>query len=92
MTRPKLPWVFRITAALLVAAIVFGGWWQRQPAGTAGHAFLAAVARACPAAMPTGRRPTVADSARALDRWGYAQLGNLIFRDGRDRCARRVAR
>ena len=92
MTRRKLPWVFRLSAALIVAAIVLGGWWQHQPGGTTGRARRATVARACPAAVPVGRRPSVADTAHALDHWGYARLGNLIFRDDRDRCARGVAR
>ena len=92
MTRRKLPWVFRLSAALLVAAIVFGGWWQHQPTGASGRAFLRLVAQACPAALPAGRHPTIADTAHTLDRWGYARLGNLIFRDGRDRCAAGQAR
>ena len=92
MTRRKLPRVFRITAALMLAAIVVGGWWQRQPVGATGLTFLAAVARGCPAAMPTGLHSDIADTAHALDQWDYARLGNLTFRDGRDRCAREVAR
>ena len=92
MTRRKLPCVFRITAALILAAITIGGWWQRQPVGGTGRAFLTAIARGCPAAIPTKRHPTVADTARALDRLSYAKISNLIFRDGRDRCARGVAR
>lgn len=92
MTHSKLPWAFRITAALIVAAIIVGGWWQRQPAGENGRAFLAIVARACPAAAPTVAQSTVADTAHALDRWGYAVLGNLVFRDERDRCAAGISR
>lgn len=86
MNRPKPPLVFRITAALLVAAIVLGGWWQRQPAGLQGRAFLAAVARVCPAAVRPVRRPRIADTARALDHWVYAEAGNLLPGADHDRC------
>ena len=47
MTRSRLPWVFRISAALIVAAVMVGMWWQPQAAGSRGRAFLATVARAC---------------------------------------------
>lgn len=90
MIRSKMPWVFRIAAALLVTAIVVGGWWQRQPVGPRGRAFLAHVSRACPAAAHVGRA-TVADTAHELDRWAYARIGNLLL-GGPDRCARGVAR
>ncbi len=91
MTRSRLPWVFRITAAWLVAAIVVGGWWQPQPAGPRGRAFLAAVARTCSAAAMHSNRPTVADTAHALDRWAYLEAVNLL-RDGSSGCAAGAAR
>ena len=84
MTRSRLPWVFRITAAWLVAAIVIGGWWQPQTAGPHGRAFLAAVARSCPAAGVHGASPTIADTAHALDRWASMIIADLLLR-GRPR-------
>lgn len=86
MSRPKLPLVFRITAALLVAAIALGGWWQRQPVGPRGRVFLPAIARACPAAASSVHRLNVADTARALDRWAYAEVSNLLLGADQDRC------
>lgn len=88
MTSPKPRMVFRLAGALLLASAVFGQWWQHQRVGPRGTAFLAMAARHCPAAVVQHRRPTVSDTAVALDRWGYARLGDLIHRDARDRCGR----
>ena len=91
MTRCRLPWVFRISAALIVAAVMIGMWWQPQAAGPHGRAFLATVARACPAAVVQKARPTVADTAHALDRWAYLTAVDLV-RGRRSRCAAGAAR
>ena len=91
MTRSRLPWVFRITAAWLVTAIAVGGWWQPQPVGPRGRAFLAAVARTCPAAVVHSTRPSVADTAHALDRSAYMLAADLL-RSGPSRCAAGAAR
>lgn len=89
MKQHRYPWVFRIAAALLLLSEVAGQWWQRQPAGEASLAMLTIIAAHCPAAIDQQpRRISVANSARALDRWGYARLIELIRRDGRDRCRR----
>lgn len=87
MTDRKLPRVFRIAAALMVAPIVFGGWWQRQPAGANGRYLLAAAMRFCPAAIQVSRRPTVADTAFVLDRAAYLAAADLFMQDSR-RCAK----
>ena len=86
MTRRKIPMVFRLAAALLIGSAVFGQWWRHRPAGPHGRAFLTMVERHCPAAAVANSRPTVADTAAALDRWSFAHLAGLIHRDGRDRC------
>ncbi len=89
MKQRRYPWVFRIAAALLLLSVVAGQWWQRQPAGEVGHAMLTVITAHCPAAIdqhPGGI--SVADGARALDRWGYARLIELVRHDGRDRCRR----
>ncbi len=89
MKQHRYPWVFRIAAALLLVSVVAGQWWQRQPAGEVGLAMLTIIAAHCP--VTAHRQPgriSVADSARALDRWGYARLIELVRRDGRDRCRR----
>jgi hypothetical protein len=89
MKQHRYPWVFRIAAALLLLSVIAGQWWQRQPAGEASLAMLTIIAARCPAAAH--RQPgriSIADSARALDRWGYARLTELVRRDGRDRCRR----
>lgn len=89
MTCCRFPWVFRMAAALLLASVVAGQWWQRQPAGEASFAILTIIAAHCPAAVDQlNGRISVADSALALDRWGYARLTELVSRDGRDRCRR----
>ncbi len=89
MKRRRYPWVFRIAAALLLASVVAGQWWQRQPAGEVGLAMLTIIAARCPAAVDQHNgKISVADSARALDRWGYARLIEMVRRDGRDRCRR----
>jgi hypothetical protein len=90
MKQRRYPWVFRLGAALVLASVVAGQWWQRQPAGEVGLAMLTIIAARCPAAIDQqrGGRLNVADSARALDRWGYARLIELVRRDGRDRCRR----
>jgi hypothetical protein len=84
MKRRKLPQVFRIAAALLLIAAIAGQWWQRQPAGVIAGWVPAMAKVHCPAAVRGAS--TIADSARTLDRWSYAVIGNLVFRDGRDRC------
>ena len=91
MTRSRLPWVFRISAGLIVGAVMVGTWWQPQAAGPHGRAFLATVARACPAAVVRKKRPTVADTAHALDRWAYLAAVDLV-RGGTGRCAAGAAR
>jgi hypothetical protein len=89
MTPSKPPLVLRIAAALLIIAAGFGQWWQHQPAGPTGRALLAAIAWACPSAAVSTSRPIIAETAHAFDRAGFARLGNLLFRDGRDRCRTR---
>lgn len=84
MKRRKLPQVFRVAAALLLTAAVAGQWWQRQPAGTIAGWVPAMAEISCPAAVRGAG--TIADSARTLDRWSYAVIGNLVFRDARDGC------
>ena len=91
MTRSRLPWVFRISAALIVTAVMLGMCWQPQAVGPYGRAFLGTVARACPAAVVNKKRPTVADTAHALDRWAYLTTVDLV-RGGRSRCAAGAAR
>ncbi len=91
MTRSRLPWVFRISAGLIVPAVMVGTWWQPQAAGPHGRAFMATVARACPAAAVRKARPTVADTARALDRAAYLTAASLL-RGGPDLCATGVTR
>jgi len=90
MTCCRFPWVFRMAAALLLTSVIAGQWWQRQPVGEVGLATLTIIAAHCPAAIDQqrGGRLNVADSARALDRWGYARLAELVRRDSRDRCRR----
>jgi len=85
MKRRRLPLVFRISAVLLFTALIAGQWWQRQPAGSIADWVLAMAEVYCPAAA-IHRSGTIADSARTLDSWAYAVIGNAIFRDGRDRC------
>jgi len=87
MKRRRMPLVFRLAAGLLLATLIAGQWWQRQRAGSIAGWVPAMAAVHCPAAA-IHRSGTIADSARTLDDWGYAVLGDLIFRDGRDRCRR----
>jgi hypothetical protein len=86
-----LPLVFRVSAVLLLAALIAGQWWQRQPAGSIAGWVPAMAEVYCPAAA-IHRSRTISDSARTLDDWGYAVIGNAIFRDGRDRCRVRKGR
>jgi hypothetical protein len=89
MNRHRFPWVFRLAATLLLLSAVAGQWWQHQPAGEVGVALLTVIASHCPTAVERqSGRIRVADSARALDRWGYARMTELVRRDGRDRCRR----
>ncbi len=89
MKQRRYPWVFRIAAVLLLASVVVGQWWQRQPVGEVGLAMLTIITAQCPAAIDQQpRRISVADSAHALDRWGYARLAEVVRRDGRDCCRR----
>ncbi|WP_440980050.1 hypothetical protein ACQHGV_07760 [Sphingomonas pseudosanguinis] len=85
MKRRRFPLVFRVSAILLLTALVAGQWWQRQPAGTIAGWVPVMAEVYCPAAV-IHRSGTISDSARTLDSWGYAVIGNAIFRDGRDRC------
>lgn len=85
MIRSKPPRVLRPTAILLLGAVLIGQYWQRRPLGAAGAGMLAAVVEICPAAAPLTREPTVADTARSLDRVGYAAIAAIVFRDGLDR-------
>ena len=91
MKRRRSPLVFRVSAILLLTALIVGQWWQRQPAGTIAGWVPAMAEVYCPAAA-IHRAGTIADSARTLDSWGYAVIGNAIFRDGRDRCRVRKGR
>ncbi len=89
MKQRRYPWVFRIAGGLLLASVVAGQWWQRQPAGEVGRAMLTVIAAHCPAAVDQHNgKISVADSAHALDRWGYARLAELLRCHGRDRCRR----
>ena len=80
------PMVFRFAAMLLLSSAVLGQWWQRQPLGADGHALVTVMHSYCPGVGGEAGPLTVADSARLLDRWGYALLGDLTGRNGRDRC------
>lgn len=85
MKRRPFPTAFRLAAALLLAALIFGQWWQRQPLGPVGRGMMSVMAELCPAA--TARRAvSVADSASAVDRMMFAVLGNALSRDSRDCC------
>jgi len=89
MKRHRFPWVVRLAATLLLLSAVAGQWWQHQPAGEVGVAVLTVIDSHCPAAVERqSGRIRVADSARALDRWGYARMTELVRRDGRNRCRR----
>ena len=85
MKRRRFPMVFRLSAMLLLTALIGGQWWQRQPAGSIADWVPAMAEVYCPAAA-IHRSGTISDSARTLDDWAYAVIGNAIFRDGRDRC------
>ena len=85
MKRRRLPMVFRVSAMLLLTALTAGQWWQRQPAGSIAGWVPAMAEVYCPAAA-IHRAGTIADSARTIDGWAYAVIGNAVFRDGRDRC------
>ena len=85
MKRRRFSLVFRVSAILLLTALIAGQWWQRQPAGSIAGWVPAMAEVYCPAAA-IHHSGTIADSARTLDDWGYAVIGNAIFRDGRDRC------
>lgn len=87
----RLPLVFRVSAILLLTALIAGQWWQRQPAGTIAGWVSAMAEVYCPAAA-IHRSGTIANSARSLDSWAYAVIGNAVFRDGRDRCRVRKGR
>jgi len=87
MTLCKQPMVFRLAGMLLLAATVLGQWWQRQPLGADGRAIVAIVQSYCPSIDGEIRHLTVADSARLLDRWSYAFLGDLIGWNDQRRCA-----
>lgn len=91
MKRRRFPVIFRLSAILLLTALIGGQWWQRQPAGSIAGWVPAMAEVYCPAAA-IHRSGTIADSARALDDWGYAVIGNAVFRDGRDRCGVRKGR
>jgi hypothetical protein len=80
------PMVFRFAAMLLLSSAVLGQWWQRQPLGADGHALVTVMHSYCPGVGGEAGPLTVADSARLLDRWGYALLGDLTGWNGRDRC------
>ena len=85
MKRRRFPVIFRVSAGLLLTALIVGQWWQCQPAGSIAGWVPAMAEVYCPAAA-IHRFGTIADSARTLDGWTYAVIGNAIFRDGRDRC------
>jgi hypothetical protein len=85
MKRRRLPLVFRLSAVLLLTALIAGQWWQRQHAGSIAGWVPAMAEVYCPAAA-IYRSGTIADSAHTFDSWGYAVIGNAVFRDGRDRC------
>ncbi len=87
----RLPLVFRVSAILLLTALIAGQRWQRQPAGSIAGWVPTMAEVYCPAAA-IHRAGTIADSARTLDSWGYAVIGNAIFRDGSNRCLVRKGR
>jgi len=91
MKRRRFPLVLRVSAVLLLTALIGGQWWQRQPAGTIAGWVPAMAEVYCPAAA-IHRSGTIADSARTLDGWAYAVVGNAVFRDRRDRCRTRKDR
>ena len=85
MIARNTPKVFRFAAMLLLSSAVLGQW-QRQPLGADGHALVTVMHSYCPGVGGEAGPLTVADSARLLDRWGYALLGDLTGWNGRDRC------
>lgn len=91
MKRRLTPLWFCVSAGLLLTALIAGQWWQRQPAGSIAGWVPAMAEVYCPAAA-IHRSGTIADSARSLDSWAYASIGNTVFRDGRDRCRVRKGR
>ena len=80
------PTVFRFAAMLLLSSAVLGQWWQRQPLGADGHALVTVMHSYCPGVGGEAGPLTVADSARLLDRWGYALLGDRTGWNGKNRC------
>ncbi len=89
MKQHRFPWVFRLAVTVLLLSAVAGQWWRHQPSGEVGVAVLTIIASHCPAAVERQSRTiSIADSARALDRWSYARMNELVRRDGRDRCRR----
>ncbi|WP_433909201.1 hypothetical protein [Sphingomonas yabuuchiae] len=85
MKRRLTPLWFRVSGGLLLTALIAGRCWQLQPAGSITGWVPAMAEVYCPAAA-IHRSGTISDSARTLDSWGYAVIGNAVFRDGRDRC------
>ena len=85
MKRRRFPLVFRVSAILLLTALIAGQWWQRQPAGSIAGWVPAMAEVYCPAAA-IQHSGTISDSARTLDDWAYAVIGNATFRDDRNRC------
>lgn len=76
----RLPIIVRIGAAALLMWAVAGQWWQHQPAGRASLQLTDVIERACPSARKRIANATVADSARALDRWAARRVGTRIDR------------
>ncbi len=76
----RLPKIVRIGAAALLMWAVAGQWWQHQPAGRASLQLTNVIERACPSARKRVESATVADSARALDRWAAHHVGTRIDR------------
>ncbi|WP_322965330.1 hypothetical protein [Sphingomonas fuzhouensis] len=85
MKRRLTPLWFSVSAGLLLTALIAGRCWQLQPAGSITGWVPAMAEVYCPAAA-IHRSGTIADSARTLDGWAYAVIGDAIVRDGRDRC------
>jgi hypothetical protein len=85
MKRRRLPTVFRLSAVFLLVTLIAGHWWQRQSAGSIAG-WVPAMAKVYCSTAAIHRSGTIADSAWTLDSWGYAVIGNAVFRDGRDRC------
>ena len=66
MKRRRFPVIFRLSAILLLTALIAGQWWPRQPAGSIASWVPAMAEVYCPAAA-IHRFGTIGDSARTVD-------------------------